>query len=95
MKGFLWTKLKPAVARSKRQYVNPAGLADLYARLGENDQAFEWLEKARQERDNSIAFIKVEPTFDSLHSDPRFQGLLRRMNLPLDSVALGIANTQK
>lgn len=82
IKGFLRAELESAIARSKRQYVPPAVFARLYARLGENDQAFEWLEKAYQDRHHSMAFMKVEPMLDSLHSDPRFQDLLRRMNLP-------------
>jgi hypothetical protein len=47
--------------------------------LGDKDQAFDWLEKAYQERHPYLILIKVEPVFDSLHSDPRFQNLLRRI----------------
>jgi TolB-like protein/DNA-binding winged helix-turn-helix (wHTH) protein/Tfp pilus assembly protein PilF len=68
---------------SKQKHV-PAGAMDqIYAALGEKDKAFEWLEKAYEER--SIALggedIRVDPTYDPLRSDPRFQDLLRRMNL--------------
>jgi TolB-like protein/DNA-binding winged helix-turn-helix (wHTH) protein len=82
MKGFLRAELKSMIARSKREYVNPYGVARFYARLGENDRAFEWLEKAYQERNHNMAFMKVEPALDSLHSDPRFQGQLRHVGLP-------------
>ncbi len=82
MKGFLRAELKSAIARSKRQYVPPGVFERLYARLGENGQAFEWLEKAYQERHHSMAFMKVEPGLDSLHADPRFHELLRRLGLP-------------
>jgi TolB-like protein/DNA-binding winged helix-turn-helix (wHTH) protein len=82
MKGFLRADLKLTIARSKRRYVRPLEVAQLYARLGENDKAFEWLEKAYQERGQGIAYMKVEPSLDGLHSDPRFQELLRRLGLP-------------
>ena len=54
----------------------------IYAGLGEKDKAFEWLEKAYEDRSISgAAEIKVDPIFDPLRSDPRFQDLLRRINL--------------
>ena len=49
--------------------------------LGEKDEAFEGLEKAYNERSLGFEEIKVNPVFDPLRSDPRFQDLLRRMNL--------------
>jgi hypothetical protein len=54
----------------------------IYAGLGEKDQAFAWLEKAYQERHPYMILIKVEPVFQSLHSDPRFADLTRRIGLP-------------
>ena len=52
----------------------------IYHRL---EMAFEWLERAYEERDGNLGlFLKVEPLFVRLHSDPRFQDLLRRMNFP-------------
>ncbi|NIP26113.1 MAG: hypothetical protein GWN81_16295, partial [Phycisphaerae bacterium] len=53
----------------------------IYGGLGEKDQAFAWLEKAYLARSNYLAFIKVEPYFDSLRSDPRFTALLEKMRL--------------
>jgi len=53
-----------------------------HAGLGEKDQAFEWLEKAYDEHDQGLSFLKVDPTLEPLRSDPRFQDLLRRMNFP-------------
>jgi DNA-binding winged helix-turn-helix (wHTH) protein/TolB-like protein/Flp pilus assembly protein TadD len=67
---------------SKERYVSPYFLGGIYAGLGERDQAFAWLEKAYQERYPSMTLIGVEPTFDSLHSDPRFADLVRRVGLP-------------
>jgi TolB-like protein/Flp pilus assembly protein TadD len=69
---------------SKEGYVPAGAKARIYAGLGDKDKVFQWLETAYSER--SIAgtlpgMIKVDPVFDSLHSDPRFTDLLRRMNL--------------
>ena len=82
MNGFLQEELKSAIASSKSRYVDPYWIAILHARLGDKDEAFQWLEKAYQERSHSMAFIKTEPMFDSLHSDARFQGFIRRLGLP-------------
>jgi hypothetical protein len=61
----------------------PTLLALAYSDLGDNEQAFAWLEKAYEERDPWLGLtLKSEPGFDRLHSDPRFQDLVRRMNLP-------------
>ncbi len=57
-------------------------LAAVYAALGKNDQAFAWLEKDFQVRSGDLSSITGLPTFDSLRNDPRYAGLLRRMNLP-------------
>jgi len=66
---------------SNHGYVQPAFVATIYARLGENDHAFEWLGKAYQERDSDLVFLKVEPVWDNLRSDPRYADLLRRVGL--------------
>jgi tetratricopeptide (TPR) repeat protein len=68
---------------SKQKYVAPVFVAQIYAGLGEEDKAFEWLEKSYDDRSIGILFasIKVDPVQDPLRSDPRFADLLRRMNL--------------
>ncbi len=66
---------------AKEQYVLPYGFALIYTGLGENEEALEWLETAYQDRNLWMPFVQVEPRFDPLRSDPRFQDLLRRMNL--------------
>ena len=53
----------------------------LHVRLGDKEQAFAWLEKAYEERTRLIFAIKVDPLFDDLRSDSRFQDLLRRVGL--------------
>ena len=57
-------------------------LAGRYASLDDNGTALDWLQRAYEEHDDLMYSIKVDPQFDSLRSDPRFQDLLRRMNFP-------------
>jgi DNA-binding winged helix-turn-helix (wHTH) protein/TolB-like protein/Flp pilus assembly protein TadD len=56
-------------------------IASVYAALREYDHAFAWLEVAYKWRSGELALLKVDPIFESLRADPRFQDLLRRMNL--------------
>ncbi|HME00902.1 MAG TPA: protein kinase [Terriglobia bacterium] len=67
---------------SKRQYIPETSMAVVYQGLGQGDLAFEWLEKAWEEHAPGACLLKVDPRYDSLRSDPRFQDLLRRMNFP-------------
>ena len=73
--------LHDLTAMSKRKYVSPVFIARLYANLGQRDQAFEWLDEAFRERSGRLAWLKVDPLFDSLRSDPRFPVLLQRLGL--------------
>ena len=58
-------------------------IASLYALSGEKDKAFEWLNKAYDERDGmDIALLKCDPAYKNMHGDPRFAAMLRRMGLP-------------
>jgi TolB-like protein/DNA-binding winged helix-turn-helix (wHTH) protein/tetratricopeptide (TPR) repeat protein len=67
---------------SKHEYISPVWRAKIYAGLEEKDKAFEWLEKAFEDRSIvSVGYIKTNPMFDPLRSDPRFADLLRRTNL--------------
>jgi TolB-like protein/Flp pilus assembly protein TadD len=68
--------------RSSRGYSLPWVIAVVYIGLGDKDHAFEWLQKAVEERNIGLMeWIKVSPMFDPVRSDPRFTDLLRRMNL--------------
>jgi tetratricopeptide (TPR) repeat protein len=60
---------------------NADAIAAVYAALGDEDEAFRILHKAVEEH-QLIVSLKVDPPFESLHSDPRWKGLLRRMNFP-------------
>jgi serine/threonine protein kinase/Flp pilus assembly protein TadD len=68
--------------RATREYVPAFGVATVYAGLGDKEQAFEWLERAYQERSSWLLSLKVEPIFADLRSEPRFQDLVRRVGLP-------------
>jgi eukaryotic-like serine/threonine-protein kinase len=57
-------------------------IAAICAFLGEKDQAFQWLGIAYQERQSRLPCIRIDPRFDLLRGDPRFQALLRKMNFP-------------
>jgi tetratricopeptide (TPR) repeat protein len=75
----LLTELKEL---SKRRYVSPHTIAEIYIGLGEKDQAIHWLEKAYEERSPWLVWLLKDPRVDLLRDDPRFQSLLRRMNFP-------------
>jgi len=60
----------------------PFDIAAAYVALGDADEAFKILEKAVEERNSLLVFFKEDPSFDNLHSDPRWKELLRRMNFP-------------
>ena len=66
---------------SKKEHVSSFYVALVYTCLGQKDQAFEWLEKAYEERGEYLPQLKVYPLFDSLRSDPRYKALLKKMNL--------------
>lgn len=63
------------------QYVSPFGLALIYTGLGDKDQAFAYLERAREDQSDWVHALKVDPRMDSLRSDPRFNDLVRRAKL--------------
>jgi hypothetical protein len=67
---------------SKRQYVPSYSIAIIYAGLNDKDKAFEWLNKAYDERSHFIALLKVDSVLDNLRPDPRFADLVRRVGLP-------------
>jgi tetratricopeptide (TPR) repeat protein len=68
-------------AARKQRYVKASSLGLVYAGLGDNDHAFEWLEKAYQEHDNKLLFLAVEPALDNLRPNRRYRILLERLGL--------------
>ncbi len=69
---------------SKHTYVSPVAFATVYAGLGKIDDAFYWLEKAADERDGFLIYLKIASVFDSLRSDERFSAMLERVGLQGD-----------
>jgi DNA-binding winged helix-turn-helix (wHTH) protein/TolB-like protein/Flp pilus assembly protein TadD len=63
------------------RYFSPFVIALAHAAIGNKDQAFVWLTKSYESRDPQIVWLKVEPQFETLRPDPRFQALLRRMGI--------------
>jgi TolB-like protein len=74
--------LKQLKERSKQSYVPAYNFAEIYIGLGDKEQALSSLEKAYVDRSMLLTFLKVDPELDSLHSDPRFKDLVRRVGLP-------------
>jgi tetratricopeptide (TPR) repeat protein len=67
--------------RAVRQFVAPYFIARIYVGLGEQQQAFAWLEKAYENRDECLTWLKVDPTMDSLRGNPAYSDLLSRIGL--------------
>ena len=67
---------------SRTSYISAFTFAIVHVGLGQKDHAFLWLQKAYEERSPELVVLKVDPRFDSLRSDPRYEDLLRRMNFP-------------
>jgi len=66
--------------QARTSYIDPAIIAANYAVIGDKDDALMWLQKAVSEKSALIQYIKVDPSYDSVRSDPRFTALLKRMN---------------
>jgi adenylate cyclase len=76
--------LAELLERARAEYLPSYWIALVFTGLGDVDQAMAWLERAYEERSSWLVWIKVEPRFDGLRSDPRFASLLRRMRLEGD-----------
>jgi len=67
---------------AKKGYVSSYHMAQTYARMEDKSQALKSLEHALEQRDTNLTYIKVEPAFGEIRSDPRFQALLQRLDMP-------------
>ena len=67
--------------RAKAGYIPAAAFVNAYLGLGDNEQAFYWIEQAYKEKSNILQFVKSHPYFDPIRSDPRFADLVRRVGL--------------
>ncbi|HXZ79640.1 MAG TPA: winged helix-turn-helix domain-containing protein [Terriglobales bacterium] len=66
---------------SSECYVSPYGLAQVYAALNDKEQTFKWLQAALDDRAVWMSYLAVDPVFDNLRSDQRFQDLLRQVGM--------------
>ena len=69
-------------SRSESEYVPPYLIAMIYSGSGNNDKAFEYLEQARLERQSYLTHLRVDPIFDDIRSDPRFDELTKKIGIP-------------
>src|SRR5579864_7290844 len=75
--------LKELAERSTRTYVQPMWIAAIEAALGDKEEAIRWLRQAVGDRSVWLIYLKVDPLFDNLRTDPRFTDLVRQAGLPL------------
>ncbi|MCP4706868.1 MAG: protein kinase [candidate division Zixibacteria bacterium] len=73
--------LEMLLNKSENEYVSAHHISIIYIGLDDRDNAFKWLDKACQQRDNWIAWLSISPVFDNLRSDPRFDELLSKVGL--------------
>jgi TolB-like protein/DNA-binding winged helix-turn-helix (wHTH) protein len=80
--GWLEAKLSDLRKRSELGRVSPFEFAELYTAMGKKDMAMRYLEIGYRERTAELVRLQVNPAYDDLRSDPRFQNLVRRIGLP-------------
>jgi TolB-like protein/DNA-binding winged helix-turn-helix (wHTH) protein/Flp pilus assembly protein TadD len=68
---------------ASRKYVSPLRIAAAYAELGDKEQALRYLEIGYEHRTPELVWVHLEPVYDFLHSDPRFQALVKKIGLTL------------
>lgn len=76
--------------KEKPSPIDTWGLAEIYARLGDTDEALYWLEECYNRKFSWMPWIAWNPGYESIRSHPRFGELLRKMNLPPVSPALAV-----
>jgi TolB-like protein/tetratricopeptide (TPR) repeat protein/class 3 adenylate cyclase len=64
---------------AKRQYVSTTAFADIHLGLGEKEKALDWLEKSYQDQESACWYLKVDPIYDSVRNEPRFQALVQKV----------------
>jgi eukaryotic-like serine/threonine-protein kinase len=68
-------------AHAQREYVSPVAFATVYLGLGDAEHALDWAERAWRDRRGWLAYLKVNPIFDPVRGQARFEELVRRMRL--------------
>jgi TolB-like protein/tetratricopeptide (TPR) repeat protein len=79
--GLTKDRLKDLTAASKHEYVSPSTFFLLYVRLNDKDKAFEWLEKALEQRAIQFTYLVADPRYDNIRTDPRYAAILARYGL--------------
>ena len=78
---YLKRRIKDLEKRAQEKDFDPLGAAVMRAALGNRDEAFRWLEEAYEDHVQGLVYLKVNPEFDNLRSDPRLADLARRIGL--------------
>ena len=73
--------LNRLIRMSEQRYVSGLDIAGIYLSLGDRERAFQWLEKAWQDREPMLIMLKVTPIYAPLRSDPRYNKLLKKVGL--------------
>jgi hypothetical protein len=79
--GAMTSAAETMAALSNQTYISPYSIAMMYALAGNGEKTIEWLEMGYEMKDPMMPYVSIF-TFDLLDDDPRYQDLLRRMNLP-------------
>jgi len=66
---------------AKRQYVSSTAFSMIYLGLGEKEKALDWLDKSYKDQESACWYLKVDPIYDSVRNEPRFQALLKKVGL--------------
>jgi TolB-like protein/Flp pilus assembly protein TadD/predicted Ser/Thr protein kinase len=74
--------VRQVIALADKEYVSPYYLALVYTRLGQKAKALEWLVRGYDQRDTTMVSLAIDPRFDTLRGEPRFEALVRKMNFP-------------
>jgi TolB-like protein/Tfp pilus assembly protein PilF len=86
LRGFRQKQVELELARWEGQHLDTFRIAAHYARLGEQDEAIAWLERALEARSGEMIWIKLYPVFRNLYANPRFEDMARRVGLPTERI---------
>jgi TolB-like protein/DNA-binding winged helix-turn-helix (wHTH) protein len=81
-RAVLESKVDVLKRKAAKQYVSPSEFVDAYAMLGLKEETIHYLQKSYQERAPHLVFLQSDPTYDFLHSDPRYRDIVNKMGLP-------------
>jgi predicted Zn-dependent protease len=73
--------LNELLSEAHTRYVPSVYIAALYTSLGDKEQAFQWLDRAYEEKSDRLVYLGVEPISDPLRNDPRFGKLMKKVGL--------------